>query len=157
MVDEGSAAPNFTAPKVDEGIASFSFSDRDADGPAVLAFFPGAFTSVCTSEMSTFDSEISAFEDADATVYGISVDTPFALQEFKEQHDLDFPLVSDSNKEIIDAYDVEMDFPDFGYEGVAKRAVFVVDADDEITYEWVADDPGTEPDYEEVKQAVGAA
>jgi peroxiredoxin len=157
MVDVGDDAPDFTAPLVSDDIAPFTFSERDGDGPAVLAFFPGAFTSVCTAEMNTFQSDLAEFDDIGATVYGVSVDTPFGLQEFKAQNELEFGLVSDTNKEIIDAYGVTMDFADFGYHGVAKRAVFVVDADGEITYKWVSDDPGAEPDYEEVKQAAADA
>lgn len=157
MVDVGDTAPDFTAPLVDDDIDPFTFSERDVDGPAVLAFFPGAFTSVCTNEMSTFESDLSAFEEVGATVYGVSVDTPFSQQEFREQNDLSFPLVSDTNKDVIDAYDVDMDFDAFGYHGVAKRAVFVVDEDDEVTYRWVTDDPGEEPDYETVKQAAADA
>jgi peroxiredoxin len=157
MVDVGDDAPDFTAPLVSDDIGPFTFSERDADGPAVLAFFPGAFTSVCTAEMNAFQSDLAEFNDVGASVYGISVDTPFGLQEFKAQNDLEFGLVSDTNKEIIDAYGVTMDFADFGYYGVAKRAVFVVDADGEVTYKWASDDPGAEPDYEEVKQAAADA
>jgi peroxiredoxin len=157
MVDVGDAAPDFTAPAVGDDIAPFTFSEREGDGPAVLAFFPGAFTSVCTSEMNSIQSDLAAFEEVGAQVYGISVDTPFALQEFRSQNDLTFPLVSDTNKEIIEAYDVWMSFSDFGYEGVAKRAVFVVDESGEVTYKWVSDDPGAEPDYEAVKEAAEAA
>jgi peroxiredoxin len=154
MVDEGDTAPDFTAPLVDgDDIGPFTFSERGVDGPAVLAFFPGAFTSVCTSEMNTWQNRIDEVADAGATLYGVSVDTPFALKEFADANDLTYPLVSDSNKEIIDAYDVEMDFADFGYYGVAKRAVFVVDEDDTVSYAWVSDDPGVEPDYDAVIEA----
>ena len=75
----------------------------------------------------------------------MSVDTPFALNEFRDQEDLSFGLVSDTDKEIIDAYDVEMDFEALGYYGLAKRAVFVVDENGEVAYDWVSDDPGVEP------------
>ncbi|SEO35612.1 Peroxiredoxin [Halogranum amylolyticum] len=158
MVDVGDDAPDFTAPFVTDEIGSKTFSDvLDEEAPVVLAFFPGAFTSVCTDELCTFESELAAFDDVGASIYGISVDTPFALQEFKEQNDLSFGLVSDTNKEIVADYDVEMDFDDIGYYGVAKRAVFVVDGDGKVTYEWVSDDPGVEPDYDEVEAAAAAA
>jgi peroxiredoxin len=158
MVDVGDTAPDFTAPLVDgDDIGPFTFSERDVDGPVVLAFFPGAFTSVCTSEMNTWQNRLDEVEAAGATLYGISVDTPFALQEFATVNGLNYPLVSDTNKEIIDAYDVEMDFADFGYHGVAKRAVFVVDADGEVAYAWVSDDPGVEPDYDAVVEAASDA
>ena len=153
MVDTGDDAPDFTAPLANGDIESFTLSEELDDAPLVLAFFPGAFTSVCTSEMCTFRDELSAFEDVGATVYGISVDSPFTLNEFRDQNDLNFGLLSDIDKEVIDAYDVGMDFADLGVHGVAKRAVFVVDGDGEVTYEWVSDDPGVEPDYDEVAAA----
>ncbi|WP_158057341.1 redoxin domain-containing protein [Halorussus halophilus] len=157
MIDVGDDAPDFTAPLADGEIAPFTLSENLDDAPLVLAFFPGAFTSVCTEELCTFESEMAAFEDVGATIYGVSVDTPFALDEFRDQNDLSFGLVSDTNKELVEAYDVEMDFADMGYYGVAKRAVFVVDSDGEVTYSWVSDDPGVEPDYQEVEGAAAEA
>ncbi|WP_137283337.1 redoxin domain-containing protein [Halorussus salinisoli] len=157
MVEVGDDAPDFTAPLANGDVEEFTLSENLDDAPVVLAFFPGAFTGVCTTEMATFEEELDQFEDADATVYGVSVDAPFSLNEFRDQEDLSFGLISDSNKEIIDAYDAEMDFADMGYYGVAKRSVFVVDSDGEVTYEWVSDDPGVEPDYEEVREAAEAA
>ena len=153
MVDVGDDAPDFTAPLATGDIESFTLSDRLDEAPLVLAFFPGAFTGVCTTEMCTFRDEMSKFADVGATVYGISIDTPFSQNEFRDQNDLNFDLVSDNDKEIIDAYGVSMDFADLGVHDVAKRAVFVANGDGEITYKWVTDDPGVEPDYEEVEQA----
>lgn len=153
MAEVGDDAPNFTASLANGDVEEFTLSEYLDDGPVVLAFFPGAFTSVCTEELCTFESELDAFEDVGATIYGVSVDSPFSLEEFRDREDLSFGLVSDTNKEIIDDYDVEMDSESLGYYGVAKRAVFVVDEDGEVTYAWVSDDPGVEPDYEEVEQA----
>ena len=158
MVEVGDDAPEFTAPLANGDIEVVSLSDLvDEDAPLVLAFFPAAFTGVCTDEMCTFRDELSGFEDVGATVYGVSIDTPFTHNEFRDQNDLNFDLVSDNDKEIIDAYDVSMDFEDFGVYEVAKRSVFVVDADGEVTYKWVSDDPGVEPDYEEVEEAAAEA
>ncbi|SIR73521.1 redoxin domain-containing protein [Natronorubrum thiooxidans] len=155
MPTTGDTAPDFTAPLANGDVDSFSLSERlEDEGPIVLAFFPGAFTGVCTDEMCTFQDRLAAFDDLDATVYGVSRDSPFALNEFRDQNGLEFGLISDYNKEIIADYDVEMDFADLGVYGVAKRSVFVVDADGEVTYAWVSDDPGVEPDYDEVEAAV---
>ncbi len=155
MVSEGDEAPDFTAPmRTPNGdIAEFTLSSALEDGPTVLAFFPGAFTSVCTGEMKTFRDRLDALTDAGATLYGLSIDSPFSLGEFAEQNELNFPLIGDTNKEVIDAYDVVMDFEDLGISGVAKRSVFVVDEDGLVTYAWVSDDPGVEPDYDEVEAA----
>ncbi|MFC6955141.1 peroxiredoxin [Halorubellus litoreus] len=157
MVDEGDTAPEFTAPVATGDVESITLSDAVADGPVVLAFFPGAFTSVCTAEMCSFRDRLSAFEDVDATVYGVSTDSPFSLNEFRAQNDLSFGLVSDHEKDIIDAYDVRTSFDHIGLHGLAKRAVFVLDSDRTITYAWVSDDPSVEPDYDEVATAADAA
>ncbi|MFB6092776.1 MAG: redoxin domain-containing protein [Haloquadratum sp.] len=157
MVSVGDDAPDFTAPLADGSVGTFTLSDHLDEAPLVLAFFPAAFTSTCTTEMCTFRDQMANFEDVGASVYGISIDTPFTLNEFRDQNGLNFPLVSDTNREILDAYGVSMDFADLGVRNVAKRSVFVVDADGEITYAWVSDDPGVEPDYDEVAAAAEAA
>jgi peroxiredoxin len=158
MVDVGDRAPDFTAPIVDGGDPEpFTLSDALGDGPVVLAFFPGAFTDPCTDEMCSFRDSMAEYEDVGATVYGVSVDTPFALAEWADRNDLSFGLVSDTNKEIIDDYGVSIDFADMGYYGVAQRAVFVVDGSGEITYKWVADEPPQQPDFDAVQRAAEAA
>jgi peroxiredoxin len=159
MASTGDTAPDFTAPMrtPDGDITEFTLSEALEDGPVVLAFFPGAFTSVCTGEMRTFRDRLDALTDAGAALYGISIDSPFSLGEFAEQNELPFPLVSDTNKEIIEDYDIVMDFDDLGITGVAKRSVFVVDEDGTITYAWISDDPGVEPDYDEVEEAAADA
>ncbi|GAB3018360.1 redoxin domain-containing protein [Natronobiforma cellulositropha] len=158
MPRTGDTAPDFTAPLATGDVESITLSERlEEGGPLVLAFFPGAFTGVCTAEMCTFEDRLAAFEDLQAAVYGVSVDSPFALNAFREENDLSFDLISDFEKELIDEYDVRMDFEELGVYGVAKRSVFVVDGDGEITYAWVSDDAGVEPDYDEVEQAVEAA
>lgn len=153
MVETGSTAPDFTAPLANGDVEEFSLSENLSDAPIVLAFFPGAFTSVCTDEMCTFDERLSNFEELNATIYGISVDTPFSLNEFRKQNDLSFGMISDSNKDIIDKYNVRMDFDSMGYYGVAKRSIFVIDSNGKITYDWVSDDPGVEPNYQKIENS----
>ncbi|WP_363465789.1 redoxin domain-containing protein [Halogeometricum borinquense] len=153
MVDVGDDAPDFTAPLADGDVESFTLSEHLDEAPIVLAFFPAAFTSTCTTEMCTFRDRMANFEDIGATVYGVSIDTPFTLNEFRDQNDLNFALISDTNRELIHEYDVAMDFDSLGVHNVAKRAVFVVDTDGTVSYAWVSDDPGAEPDYDEVAAA----
>ena len=157
MVSEGDDAPDFTAPLADGDVAPFTLSENLDDAPIVLAFFPAAFTSTCTTEMCTFESELSTYEEIGATVYGVSVDLPFALNEFRDQEGLSFGIISDAEKELIGAYDVAMDFGHIGVEDVAKRAVFVIDDAGTVTYTWVSDDPGVEPDYDDIEAAAAAA
>jgi peroxiredoxin len=157
MVDVGDTAPDFTAPMATGEIESFTLSEHLDEAPIVLAFFPAAFTGTCTTEMSTFQDRLADFEAIGASIYGISIDTPFTLNEFRAQNDITFPLISDVNRELIDLYDASMDFASLGVRGVAKRSVFVVDGDGTVTYVWQSDDPGVEPDYEAVEEAAAAA
>jgi peroxiredoxin len=141
----------FTAPAVtDDEIFEYSFK---GEGVTVLAFFPGAFTNVCTREMCEFRDSMKDLNDLGADVIGISVDTPFSLDEFREQYDLNFMLVSDNRKEIIDQYRVRTDFEDLGFTGLAKRALFIV-KDGEIVYSQVMDDPDQMPDFEELEDVL---
>ena len=153
MPDPGDKAPDFTAPLANGDISSISLSEELDDGPLLMAFFPGAFTGVCRNEMRQLEADLDEFESIEVTVYGVSVDTPFALNKFREENGLSFGMVSDMEREIINAYDVRTSFSSLGVHGIAQRAVFIVDSNRVITYSWVSDDPGREPDYEELRRA----
>jgi len=122
--------------------------------PLVLAFFPAAFTSVCTTEMCTFRDSLAQFNTLNAKVYGISVDLPYALQAFGEKYNLSFPLLSDMEREAIRAFGVVWPLLGGVVKEVASRAVFVLDPDGNIVYRWVGDSPANEPLYSEVTRAV---
>ncbi|MEF8850836.1 MAG: redoxin domain-containing protein [Haloarculaceae archaeon] len=154
MVSVDDTAPDFTAPLALGDISEFTLSERVEEAPLVLAFFPGAFSGTCTSEMAAFEDRIDEFEDLGATLYGVSVDLPWALQEFRTQGALSFGLISDTNRRVVDAYDLRTDFLSMGVEDLAQRAVLVVDADRVVRYAWVTEDAGIEPDYDEVLDAV---
>ncbi len=123
----------------------------------VIAFFPAAFTSVCTKELCAFRDAISDYRKLDATVLGISVDSPFALAEFKKQQSLPFALLSDHKHEAIKAYDVV--FPNLANVGftAAAKSVFVVEPHGHVSWAWTSSDPKDEPRYEDVKKAVEGA
>lgn len=141
----------FTAPAVtDDEIFEYNFEGK---GLTVLAFFPGAFTTVCTEEMCEFRDSLSKLNDLGAEVIGISVDTPFSQDRFREDYNLNFMLVSDNNKEIIDNYDVRTDFDEMGFTGLAQRAVFII-KDGEIVYKEVMDDPDNMPDFNKLEEAL---
>lgn len=124
--------------------------------PLVLAFFPAAFTGVCTKEMCTFRDSMARFNAAQAQVYGISIDTPFTLKVFGEQQGLNFPLLSDANREATRAFGVA--WPDLsGVREVSNRAVVVVDGQGEVVYRWVGEALSQEPPYEEVLAAAQQA
>ena len=146
----GDDAPVFTATVGTNDHESFDLADHIGDGPVVLATFPGAFTPPCTNEMIAFQDHLDAFEDAGATVLGLSADSPFSQGSFKQEHGIEFDLISDMSGEAIREYGLEIDIADLGLYGIANRAVFVIDNDGTIVYDWVAEDPTNEPDYEEI-------
>src|SRR6476661_3072908 len=135
-VDVGTKAPDFTL--VDQDRQSVTLSANQGK-PVVLAFFPAAFSSTCTAELCTFRDSMAKFNAAAAQVYGISVDTFFALKAFRDSQHLTFPLLSDFNKEVIEQYGVYN--PDMiGLKGVAKRAVFVLDKSGIVRHREVLED-----------------
>lgn len=156
MVDTGEAAPTFTATYRGSDHETFDLADHLGDGPVVLAFFPGAFTPPCSNEMVALQERAAAFEQAGATLFGISADSSFTQEAFAEEYDLDFDLVSDMAGTAIEAYGLSIDLPDLGLHGVANRAVFVLDSEGTVHYKWVAEDPTNEPDYDELLSAVEA-
>jgi peroxiredoxin len=90
-----------------------------------------------------------------AQVVGISVNDPFANKAFAEANRLEFPILGDYGREVVKKYNVFHD--DFaGLKGytVAKRSVFVLDDKGMVRYRWVSEDPGKQPDYEEIKKAL---
>jgi peroxiredoxin len=154
MVTVGDQAPDFTAPLVDDETEATTFSDHLGSGPVVLAFFPAAFSSTCTEEVCTFRDSLGQFNELGSTIFGISTDTSYALERFRAENELTFGLISDNDGSIIEAYDVVGSFDHIAMSGVAKRSVFVVDDAGTIQYRWIADNPGQEPDYEAVVDAV---
>ena len=115
----GQKAPNFNLPDTDKNMVSL---EAQKGKNVVLLFFPAAFTGVCTKEMCQMRDELASFNSLNAQVFGISVDMIFAQAEFKKANNINFPLLSDFNKEAIKAYDVVIDNFSVGFKGVAKRA-----------------------------------
>ena len=151
-VEVGQAAPNFTLFDTDRKPRELSeFKGKNV----VLAFFPGAFTGVCTKEMCTLQDQIDQFNSMNAQVIGISVDPPFAQKAWMDQNNVTYPFLSDYNRLVVNQYGVTL--PGLaGLEGyvAAQRSVFVLDKDGVVRYKWVSDTPANEPDYDEVRQAV---
>lgn len=149
MTDRGERAPDFTVPKAGgdayNDVEEFTLSENLGEGPVVLAFYPAAFTSGCTEEMCTLRDSMAGFDSLDATVFGVSVDLPFAQNVWIREHGLGFPMLSDWGHEVIRAYDVVLEDM-YGSIEVAERSVFVLDADGTVAYRWVRE--GENPDFE---------
>jgi peroxiredoxin len=147
-------APAFTLKqKTADGLKDVSLSDNAGKKKTVLLFFPLAFTGVCTDELCSVSAGLDQYDSANAAVWGISIDSPFAQEAFAKQAGIKIPLLSDFNKEVAKAYDVL--YEDFiGLKGVAKRSAFVVDESGRITFSWSSDDPKQLPPFEEIKAAL---
>lgn len=150
----GAQAPDFTLPN--QNREAVTLSQQWQQGPVILAFFPAAFSSVCTTELCTLRDDLTRLGDVEARVLGISVDTFFALSAFAKEIKATFPLLSDFNKEVIHAYDVVN--PDMiGLKGIAKRSVFVIDRRGTVRYTEVLEDARNEPNYAAIRAATKAA
>jgi peroxiredoxin len=146
----GTHAPHVTLSDTDRKPVNFP----EHGHVTVLAFFPAAFTSVCTKELCAFRDAIADYQKLSATVYGISVDSPFALAEFKKQQNLPFSLLSDHKHEAIRKYDVVYEnLANIGFTAAA-RSVFVIEPHGHVSWAWVGAEPKDEPKYEDVKRAV---
>jgi glutaredoxin-dependent peroxiredoxin len=148
----GETAPDFTL--VDTNLKPRSLHEFQGQ-KVVLAFFVGAFTGVCTKEMCAFRDSMARLIDLKAQVVGISVNDPFSNKGFAEKNQLAFPILSDVNREVIRAYNLEM--PDFvGIKGytVSKRSIFILDRKGVVCYTWITEDPTVEPDYKKIEQAL---
>jgi peroxiredoxin len=151
-LDVGAVAPDFTLVDQDREPVSLHAS---RGRPVVLLFFPGAFSATCTAELCRVRDRMGVLNKADAQVYGISVDTFFALKAFQAHERLAFPLLSDFNKEVIRLYGV-FNEDMIGLKGIAKRSVFVLDRDGVVRYREVLEDARDEPDYDRILAAVAA-
>jgi len=148
---EGDAAPDFRL-FTDEQ-QPWRLSEHQ-DQPVVLLFFPGAFTSVCTTELNTVNNDLDSY--GDAHVVGISTDSPFVLSEFSSAQEFDFPLLSDHDGEVSAHYGAKYDqeFTEMELDRIAKRAAFVVDRGGVIRYAEVLDNAGQQPDFDAIKEAL---
>ena len=148
-VEVGQAAPDFSLHDADRNQQSLSdFKGKNV----VLAFFPGAFTGVCTTEMCALRDRMDQFNSLNAQVLGISVDPPFSQKAWSDANNLNFPVLSDFTRQVVNQYDVALENL-AGMQGyvAANRAVFVVDKDGVVRYKWVAPAPVNEPDYDEIR------
>lgn len=157
----GQKAPDFTlCSKTAEGPKRFTLSETYQQTPAVLLFFPMAFTGVCTEEMCSVTSDLNAYGDLKATVYGISGDNPFAQEAWATKENIKVTLLSDYEHQVAEAYGIayESFLPELGLgmKGVPKRAAFVIDRAGIIQYAESSDNPKQLPNFEKIKAALAS-
>ena len=147
----GQKAPDFALYDTEKNKVSLS----DFKGQNVLLlFFPLAFTRVCTKELCSFRDSIGYYDNANAKVIGISVDSLYTLAKFKEAQHYNFTLLSDFNKEVSAAYGSLYDNWLLDMKGVSKRSAFVIDKNGIVQYAEVLENSGDEPDYDAIRQTL---
>ena len=144
----GEQAPLFTLFDTQKNKVSL----QDFQGRNVLIlFFPLAFTRVCTAELCGVRDNISFYENVDAIVLGISVDSLYSLAKFKEEEHLNFPLLSDFNRTVSKAYGSLYPSFSYGMEGVSKRSAFVIDKSGLVRYAEILENAGEQPNFEAIQ------
>lgn len=147
----GQQAPEFTLRDSDK--QEVKLSDYKGKN-VVLLFFPLAFTGVCTAELCSLRDNMTTYNNLDAQVLAVSVDSLFTLDKFKKEQGFNFPLLSDFNKDVSAAYGSLYENFVLDMKGVSKRSAFVLDKDGVVQYAEVLEDAGKIPDFEKIQQTL---
>ncbi len=147
----GEQAPDFTL--TSDAKEQVTLSNHKGKN-VVLLFFPLAFTGVCTTELCTMRDDIAAYEELDADIIAISVDSPFTLERFKQEQNLNFLLLSDFNAEVSGQYDSLYEDFVLGMKNVSKRSAFVIDKDGVVRYAEVLESAGDLPNFNAIKESL---
>lgn len=147
----GKPAPDFTL--FDSEKKQLSLSSLKGQN-VLLLFFPLAFTSTCTKELCSVRDSLEWYNNVDAKVIGISVDSLHTLSKYKEEQKLNFTLLSDFNKEVSTLYDTIYEMFGYNMKGVSKRSAFIIDKQGVIRYAEVLDNAGEIPDFNTIKEVL---
>lgn len=146
---KGNSAPDFTLfSDSKEKVALSDFRGKNV----VLAFFPLAFTGTCTTELCTFRDSIDLYNQLNAEILAISVDSLHTLARYKADQKLNFTLLSDFNKEVSKQYQSIYETFSFGMKGVSKRATFIIDKNGNIQLIEILENAGELPNFAAINQ-----
>jgi len=150
-IQPGQQAPDFTLYNSEKEKVTLS----DYKGKNILLlFFPQAFTGTCTKELCNMRDNIALYNQANAQVFGISVDSVFTLARYKEDQHLNFPLLSDFNKNTSVEYGTLYDTFVFDMRGVSKRSAFVIDKAGIVRYAEVLETATDLPDFNAIQKTL---
>jgi peroxiredoxin len=154
-IQKGQTAPDFTLHT--DQMEPWTLSEQRGDS-VLLLFFPGAFTSVCTTELNEVNNDLQRYESAGTKVVGISTDSPFALAEFRKAQGLSFPLLSDHDGEVSEAYGAKYDgdFTPMKLSRISKRSAFLIGTDGEVKYAEVLENAGEMPNFDAITAAMAS-
>ncbi|UUP19346.1 peroxiredoxin [Nitratireductor thuwali] len=133
-LEKGNEAPDFELPK--DGGGTLRLSSLRGN-PVILYFYPKDATSGCTAEAIDFTARKPEFDSLNATIIGMSPDSQKSHEKFKAKHGLTIDLVSDPEKEALQAYGVWVEKSMYGrkYMGV-ERSTFLIDGEGRIAEIW---------------------
>jgi peroxiredoxin len=146
-IEIGLAAPDFTL--YDSAKNKVTLSDLKGQN-VLLLFFPLAFTSTCTAELCSIRDNISFYNNVNAKVFGISVDSLHTLAKFRAEQNLNFSLLSDFNKEVSSLYGSLYEMFGYNMKGVSKRSAFIIDKDGIVRYAEVIENASEQPNFENI-------
>jgi glutaredoxin-dependent peroxiredoxin len=152
-IEIGMQAPGFTLFDSDKNHVSLS---NFAGQNVLLLFYPLAFTSVCTKELCAVRDNIGQYDQLNAVVLGISVDSLYTLAKYKQEQGYNFPLLSDFNKEVSLLYGSLYENFAFGMKGVSKRSAFVIDKDGIVRYAEVLENAGEIPNFDAIQTSLAS-
>lgn len=146
-IEVGQQAPDFTL--YDSAKNKVTLSDQRGQN-VLLLFFPLAFTSTCTAELCSVRNNISFYNNVNAKVFGISVDSLHTLARYKAEQNLNFSLLSDFNKDVSTTYGSIYEMFGYNMKGVSKRSAFIIDKDGVIRYAEVLENASEQPNFKEI-------
>ncbi len=150
-IEIGQSAPEFSLFDTNKNKVSLSsFRGKNV----LILFFPLAFTGVCTKELCAVRDDISRYNNANAEVLGISVDSVFTLNKYKDEQKYNFPLLSDFNKEVSALFGTIYTDWILEMKGVSKRSAFIVDKAGIIKYAEVMESAGDLPNFEAINKTL---
>jgi len=150
-IEMGQQAPDFSLYNSDKNKVTLS----ELRGQNVLLlFFPAAFSGTCTKELCSVRDNISMYNNDDAKVFSISVDTVYSLAKYKEDQKLNFALLSDFNKEVSTSYGCLYDLFSYDMRGVSKRSAFVIDKNGIVQFAQVLEKATDLPDFELIQKTL---
>jgi len=142
-VEVGEKAPDFRLPS-DDWKNTISLGDCTKDGPVALFFYPGDWSSVCTDQMGQLQAALERFEEKGAKVLAVSADTPWSHRAFAKDRGIEFPLLSDFDREVTGEYGVRSEV------GFPERAYFIIDREGVVRAKRVEATPKDQPEVEQV-------
>lgn len=151
MLQPGDKAPDFALRASDKSLVKLS---EQRGKNVVLLFYPFAFTSVCTKELCFMRDSLAQYNDLDAQILAISVDSPYTLAKWKLEEGFNFPLLSDFNKTASKKYGCLYKEFAMGLKGVSKRSAFVIDKQGVIRYAEVLENAGEIPNFDAINNVL---